>query len=83
MYRVFFAISLVSPVGSAADSTTGTLVAHHDINANGKMERHRYGQPKEPSGASNDAPAKFGPPEFKHAKFTFDVRSLQLTVTVK
>jgi uncharacterized protein (DUF2141 family) len=49
----------------------------------GTMERHWYGKPKEPSGTSNDAPAKFGPPKFKNAKFRFESPTLTLTVTVK
>lgn len=62
---------------------TYAVLAHHDIDASGKMERHWYGKPKEPTGASNDAPARFGPPKFKHAKFEFAVPSLTLTITVK
>jgi uncharacterized protein (DUF2141 family) len=49
----------------------------------GTMERHWYGKPKEPTGASNDAPAKFGPPKFKNAKFQLESPTLTLTVTVK
>lgn len=62
---------------------TYAVLAHHDIDASGKMERHWYGKPKEPTGAFNDAPARFGPPKFKHAKFEFAVPSLTLTITVK
>lgn len=62
---------------------TYAVLVHHDLDGSGKMERHWYGKPKEPTGASNDAPAKFGPPKFKHAKFEFDVPSLTLTITVK
>ncbi len=62
---------------------TYAVLVHHDIDASGKMERHWYGKPKEPTGASNDAPAKFGPPKFKDAKFQFESPTLTLTVTVK
>lgn len=58
------------------------VLVHQDVNANGKMERHWYGKPKEPTGASNDAPARFGPPKFKHAQFTFNAPLLELTITV-
>jgi uncharacterized protein (DUF2141 family) len=34
-------------------------------------------------GASNDAPAKFGPPKFEDAKFLFDSPTRALTITVK
>lgn len=59
------------------------LLVHHDVDASGVMERHWYGKPKEPTGASNDAPAKFGPPKFKDARFSFESPSLTITVTVK
>ena len=62
---------------------TYAVLVHHDINTSGTMERHWYGKPKEPTGASNDAPAKFGPPKFKNAKFQFESPTLTLTVTVK
>lgn len=47
------------------------------------MERHWYMKPKEPTGASNDAPAKLGPPKFKDAKFQLEGPTLTLTITVK
>jgi uncharacterized protein (DUF2141 family) len=62
---------------------TYAVLVHHDINTSGTMERHWYGKPKEPTGASNDAPAKFGPPKFKNAKFQLESPTLTLTVTVK
>ena len=62
---------------------TYAVLVHHDINKSGTMERHWYGKPKEPTGASNNPPARFGPPKFKKAKFQLDSPSLTLTVTVK
>ncbi len=62
---------------------TYAVLVHHDLNANGTMERHWFGKPKEPTGASNDAPAEFGPPKYKNAKFQFDTPALTLTITVK
>ena len=62
---------------------TYAILVHHDINTSGTMERHWYGKPKEPTGASNDAPARFGPPRFKHAKFQLESPKLTLTVVVK
>ena len=55
---------------------------HHDVDGNGKMERHWYGKPKEPTGVSNDAPAKMGPPKYKKAKFRFESEELTLVITV-
>ncbi len=58
------------------------VLVHHDTNSSGKMERHWYGKPKEPTGTSNDPPPRYGPPKFEDAKFSFDSPSLTLTVTV-
>lgn len=62
---------------------TYAVLVHHDVDGSGKMERHWYGKPKEPTGASNDAPAKFGPPKFKKAKFQFEAPMKALDITVK
>jgi uncharacterized protein (DUF2141 family) len=59
------------------------VLVHHDIDTSGTMERHWYGKPKEPTGVSNDAPARFGPPKFKNAKFQLESPTLTVTVTVK
>ena len=61
---------------------TYAVLVHHDINASGTMERYWYGKPKEPSGASNNAPARFGPPRFDDAKFQFESTELTLTINV-
>ena len=58
------------------------VIVHHDVDGSGEMERHWYGKPKEPTGTSNDAPAKFGPPKYKQAKFAFELQELTLTITV-
>ena len=59
------------------------VLVHHDVDGSGKMERHWYGKPKEPTGASNDAPARFGPPKYKAAKFELDSPERTLTITVR
>ena len=59
------------------------VLVHHDVNGNGEMERHWYGPPKEPSGASNDAPAKLGPPKYKDAKFQLDAPELTMRITLR
>lgn len=43
--------------------------AYYDKNNNGKLDTNFMGIPKEPTAISNDAPASFGPPKFKAAKF--------------
>ena len=59
------------------------VLVHHDTNGNGVMERHWYGKPKEPSGTSNDAPSRFGPPKFREAKFLFESAAQTLTISVR
>ena len=59
------------------------VLVHHDVDGSGAMERHWYGKPKEPTGTSNDAPARFGPPKFKKAKFAFDSPTLTLEIAIK
>ena len=62
---------------------TYAVLVHHDINASGTIEQHWYGKPKEPTGASNDPPSRFGRPKFENVKFRFATTALTLTVTVK
>ncbi len=42
---------------------------YHDENDNGKLDTNFLGIPKEDTGASNNAPANFGPPTWEDAKF--------------
>jgi uncharacterized protein (DUF2141 family) len=59
------------------------VLVHHDIDRDGVMARHWYGKPKGPTGTSNDAPARFGPPKFKKARFLFESPEQTLTITVR
>lgn len=59
---------------------TCAVLVHHDLNANGKMERKCYGKPKEPTGTSNNPPAHRGPPLWTKVKF--DLSSPTLTITI-
>lgn len=47
---------------------TYAVAAHHDENANGKLDTNWLGIPKEGLGSSNDAKGQFGPPTFTDAK---------------
>jgi uncharacterized protein (DUF2141 family) len=51
---------------------TYAVSAYHDANNNGKMDTNFIGIPKEPTGASNDAKGRMGPPSFKDAQFTLN-----------
>ena len=59
------------------------VLVHHDVDGSGAMERHWYGKPKEPTGSSNNAPARFGPPKYKKTRFTFDRPGLTITIFVQ
>ena len=52
----------------------------HDENKNGKMDFNFLKMPKEGYGASNDAKASLGPPEYKDARFMLKQSVLELTV---
>jgi uncharacterized protein (DUF2141 family) len=43
----------------------------HDENMNGKLDKNFIGMPTEGIAASNDPDAKFGPPKFDAAKFSY------------
>jgi uncharacterized protein (DUF2141 family) len=62
--------------------STYAVALFHDENANGKLDRGFLGIPLEGVGASNDAPARFGPPEFDAASFRFSGGRLDLKITV-
>lgn len=51
------------PVGTYAVSV------FHDENKDGKLDTNFLGIPKEDTGSSNNAPARFGPPKWEDAKF--------------
>ena len=46
---------------------TWAVLAYHDENNNGELDRNLIGMPKEPYGFSRDARNKFGPPRFEDA----------------
>ena len=52
----------------------------HDENNNLIMDTNWIGIPKEGVGASNDAPAKMGPPKYKDAKFDLNKPELRLKI---
>lgn len=61
---------------------TYAVLVHHDIDGNGKMDRHWYGKPKEPTGTSNNPPARMGPPLWKKASFDFSAATLMIEITI-
>lgn len=56
------------------------ISVHHDDNDNGKMDTNFIGIPKEPTGLSNGAVPKFGPPKYKDAAFRVDGEDLEMPI---
>lgn len=53
---------------------------HHDDNDNGKMDTNFIGIPKEPTGTSNNAPPRMGPPRYKDAAFTLGEDGVEIPI---
>ena len=56
------------------------ISVHHDDNDNGKMDTNFIGIPKEPTGLSNGAVPKFGPPKYKDAAFRVTNEDLEMPI---
>ena len=54
----------------------------HDENMNGRLDSNRLGVPTEGYGFSNDAKAFLGAPSFRAASFSYDGRSVEMTITL-
>jgi uncharacterized protein (DUF2141 family) len=54
-----------------------------DMNGNRQLDTNFMGIPTEPSGSSNDAPARFSAPKFKDAVFTVGDAPVDLTIRLK
>jgi uncharacterized protein (DUF2141 family) len=54
--------------------------AYLDINGNDKLDTGLFGVPEEPIGASNDAPARFGPPSYDDARFDLVEEGIELLI---
>ena len=55
---------------------------YHDLDANGKMKANFIGIPKEPTGVSNDAKGKMGPPKFKDAVLTVGTDAMTIPINL-
>jgi len=55
---------------------------YHDLDLNGKMKTNFIGIPKEPTGVSNDAKGKFGPPKFKDAVISVGAEPITIAITL-
>lgn len=59
------------------------ISVYHDENDNGKLDTKMFIIPKEPYGASNNAPSKYGPPKYEHAKFELKQDSLKKEIRLQ
>jgi uncharacterized protein (DUF2141 family) len=59
------------------------VMVHHDVNADGVINRDRLGRPTEGIGFSRDAPMLFGPPRFKDASFTYSGGTMTMDVSLR
>jgi len=53
---------------------------HHDDNDNGRMDTNFIGIPREPTGLSNGAVPKFGPPRYKDAVFALGEEGAEIEI---
>ena len=54
----------------------------HDADDNGKMKTNFIGIPKEPTGVSNDAKGRFGPPKFVDATVSVGTEPLDIPINM-
>lgn len=55
----------------------------YDKNDNGKLDTNFFGIPKEPTGLSNNAKGRFGPPKFRDAKFNISTSQTNIKIKFK
>ena len=58
------------------------IVAFHDVDTSGKINRNFIGFPTESYGFSNDARGKLAPPKFEEAAIEFDQENLEISFTI-
>jgi uncharacterized protein (DUF2141 family) len=59
------------------------LAAHHDKNNDTKVNTNFFGIPKEPTGASNGAKGKMGPPKFEDAVLVVDKNKTEFVISLE
>jgi len=60
-----------------------SIAAFHDVNENGKVDRHALGYPTEAYGFSNNARGKFGPPPYEKIEFEVGTKPAERTIQLK
>lgn len=67
----------------AVPAGTYGLLAHHDANGDGQINRDFLGRPTEGIGFSRNAPMLFGPPRFADAAFTLTPGRAVVDITLR
>ena len=58
------------------------IKAYHDVDGDGRMNTNPFGMPTEPYAASNNAPARMGPPAWTDAVFEVPAEGAAQTITI-
>ncbi len=61
---------------------TYAVSVYEDLNGNHKLDRNLLGIPREPVGASNNPPARMGPPRFSECSFRLGAAAQTISITV-
>ena len=59
------------------------IKAYHDANDNRTLDRGAFGVPEEAYGFSNDARARFGPPDYGKARFELTTPRLRIEIALR
>ena len=59
------------------------VVVVHDRNGNGRLDKNFFGLPAEGVGASNNPAARFGPPKFDAARFSYGGGAKTISIRVR
>ena len=61
---------------------TYAVSVYEDLNGNHKLDRNIFGIPREPAGASNNPPARMGPPRFNECSFRLGSAAQTISITM-
>ena len=61
---------------------TYAVSVYEDLNGNHKLDHNLFGIPREPVGASNNPPARIGPPRFNECSFHVGATAQTITITL-
>jgi len=80
--RVEVSAAEVSTVVSGLTPGRYAIKIYHDVNGDGRMNTNPFGMPTEPFAASNNAPARMGPPAWADAVFEVTAGENAQSITI-